>query len=116
MIVKANAVPPHDFAALFPAVLAAADAGDSAALAILTQAGAELARLARIVMARLFGKNATPMAMAGGVFRNSALVRQVFYNSLRSDFPDVIINPEVIDPVNGALAFARRGSRSTKPQ
>ena len=48
--------------------------------------------------------------MSGGVFGSSALVRQVFYNSLRSRHPDAVINPNVIEPVRGALELARKGA------
>ena len=51
-----------------------------------------------------------PVAMTGGVFRHSARVREVFYNELRQLDPRVEINPDVVDPVEGALRMARRGS------
>jgi hypothetical protein len=47
--------------------------------------------------------------MSGGVFGSSALVRQVFYNNLRSAHPEAAINPSVIEPVRGALELARKG-------
>jgi len=109
MILAANSVPPPDFAALMGVVLSAADAEDPTALAILSKAGAELAALAKIVITRFFAKDLAPVAMCGGVFRNSALIRQVFYNTLRSEFPDAFIKQEIVDPVNGALELARRG-------
>jgi N-acetylglucosamine kinase-like BadF-type ATPase len=113
-IVAANRTPAPDFAALLPIVLSAADAGDPLAREVLTQAGAELARLATIVIQRLFPEaDNVPVAMSGGVFRHSALVRQVFYNSLRSEHPQAAINPTVVDPVRGALELARKGA---KPQ
>ncbi|MBZ5598824.1 MAG: hypothetical protein LAN83_10910 [Acidobacteriia bacterium] len=112
-VLRANSSPPPDFAALLPVVLSAADAGDPLARTALTQAGAELAALAKIVIRRLFPETDTvPVAMSGGVFRSSALVRQVFYNSLRSEYPKATINPTVIDPVRGALELARRRARS----
>ena len=69
-----------DFSQLFPPVLAAADTGDTSARAVLMQAGGELANLAKTVLQRLFPAQAdgVPLAMVGGVFRQSALVRQVF--------------------------------------
>lgn len=108
MILAANAMPPPDFAELLPVVLRAADAGDPIAATVLTQAGAELANLARILITKLFGRETAPVAMSGGVFRNSALVRQVFYNTLRSEFPAIAAQQEIADPVNGALELARR--------
>jgi glucosamine kinase len=124
----ANSIPPPDFAQLFPAVVAA---NDPLAQQVLTSAGRELAKVAAVVIGRLFPSeenvkqdenslkaNSTdvtaattiPVAMTGGVFRHSARVREVFYNELRKLDPRVEINPEVVDPVEGALRMARRGS------
>lgn len=112
-VLRANGSPPPDFAALLSIVLSAADAGDPLARTVLTQAGAELAAIAKIVIRRLFAETDTvPVAMSGGVFHNSALVRQVFYNSLRSEYPKTAITPTVIDPVRGALELARKRARS----
>ncbi len=111
LVPAANATPPPDFAALFPAVLTLADSGDRIARDVLTQAGTQLANLAGILLRRLFPHaGAVPVAMSGGVFGSSALVRQVFYNSLRSGRPDAVINPNVIEPVRGALELARKGA------
>ena len=107
----ANATPPPDFSSLLPHVLSAADEGDQLARTVLTQAGAELAGIAKIVIGRLFPQQPNvPVAMSGGVFRNSALVRQVFYNSLRSEYPHATVGSTVIEPVKGALRLARRGA------
>jgi len=112
LVPAANATPPPDFAALFPAVLALADSGDRIARDVLTQAGTQLANLAGILFRRLFpNAGGVPVAMSGGVFGSSAQVRQVFYNSLRSGYPDVVINPTVIEPVRGALELARKSAR-----
>ncbi len=107
----ANATP--DFAALFPAVLAAAEAGDAVARQVIADASRELAQLAGIVVGRLFSTqhssaSAVPMAMAGGVFRHAAMIREHFYNKVRAANPDVVLNPEVVDPVHGALQMARK--------
>jgi glucosamine kinase len=111
MIVVSNASPQPDFAALFPAVLAAADAGDPSAHDILACAGVELATLGKIVISRLFADaDRAPVAMSGGVFRNSALIRQVFYNRLRLECPKAAVNVNVVDPVKGALELARRAA------
>jgi len=112
LVLAANASPSPDFAALLPAVLSAADSGDAIARSILTQAGTELARLAKIVIRRLFSEgDKVPVAMSGGVFSNCSLVRQVFYNSLRSEYPNCPVNPAMIEAVRGALELARRGAR-----
>jgi glucosamine kinase len=105
----ANSVPPPDFAALFPAVAASQD---DLAAQVLTTASRELADVAAVVIRRLFAKGHTasvPVAMTGGVFRHAPLVRQVFYNELRALDPRVEVNPQVVEPVEGALRMARRG-------
>ena len=112
----ASASPP-DFAALFPAVLASTE---DSATQILASAGAELAHLASVVIFRLFPPSRTsqtnvaasaspiPVAMVGGVFRHAALVRQVFYNQVRWLDPGVQVQPEIVEPVEGALRLARQ--------
>jgi N-acetylglucosamine kinase-like BadF-type ATPase len=96
-----------------PVVLSTADAGDETARAVLTQAGAELATLATIVIARLFGNaEVVPVAISGGVFCHSAVVRQVFEDRLRIEFPEILLSAKVIDPATGALELARK---KTKP-
>jgi glucosamine kinase len=111
LVVAANAAPSPDFAALTPAVLSAADAGDATAHSVLTQAGVELAALAKIVIGRLFANAETaPVAISGGVFTNCALVREVFFDRLRAEYPRVLPNPSSLDPASGALELARRGT------
>jgi N-acetylglucosamine kinase-like BadF-type ATPase len=111
LVPAANATPPPDFAALFPSVLSLADSGDRLARDVLTQAGTQLANLAGILLRRLFPNSGTvPVAMSGGVFGSSALVRQIFYNCLCSEDPNATLNPSVIEPVRGALELARKGA------
>ncbi len=106
----ANSTP--DFAVLFPAVLAARRGGDELAQTILGRAATELARLANVVVGHLFPEQhgAVPMAMAGGVFRHSATVRELFYNQIRTAHPHMVLNCEVVEPVHGALEMARRST------
>ena len=106
----ANAIPPPDFASLFPAVAASQD---DLAAQVLTRAGTELAQLAVVVVRRLFTEAhiaSVPVAMIGGVFRHAPLVRQVFYNELRALDSRVEVKPEVVEPVEGALRLARRAA------
>lgn len=111
LVLAANASPVPDFAALLPAVLSAAGSGDTDARNVLARAGTELANLAGIVIHRLFrGEGIVPVAMSGGVFSNSPLVRQTFYNSLHSVCPAALVKPQVIEPVRGALELARQGT------
>lgn len=106
----ANANP--DFAALFPAVVAVADAGNALARHVLARAGEELAELARMVVRRLFAENSSsvsnvPLAMVGGVFRHSSWVCESFCNEVRKFELRITPNPEVVEPVAGALRRAR---------
>jgi N-acetylglucosamine kinase-like BadF-type ATPase len=113
LVLAGNAVPPRDFAGLFPTVVAASDGGDGVAKKVLHQAGSELAELAQIVLARLFSDvTRVPVAMSGGVFANSALVREAFYDTLRRKCPAAEVRQGIVQPVNGALARARNGSKT----
>ena len=110
----ANSVPPPDFASLFPAI-AASD--DDLALQVLSSAGLELARIAAIVIRRLFSagfKNEVktpaakiPVAMIGSVFRHAARGKESFYNEVRRLDSRAEISPEIVEPVEGALRMAR---------
>jgi glucosamine kinase len=104
----ANSTPPPDFATLSPAVIACED---DLAHQVLSRAGRELAQLVAVVSQRLFAKEdavTVPVAMIGGVFRHSHQVRGDFYNELRQLDPRTEMNPQVVDPVEGALRMARR--------
>jgi hypothetical protein len=46
--------------------------------------------------------------MTGSVFRQSPYVRQVFYDALQQSFPGIHVRQDLADPVDGALARARR--------
>jgi N-acetylglucosamine kinase-like BadF-type ATPase len=106
----ANSVPPPDFATLFPAV---AGSKDELATQVLSNAGKELAHVAAVVMRRLFAlkeNGPIPVAMTGGVFRHASSVRELFYNELRTLDARAEIDPQVVEPVEGALRLARRGA------
>jgi N-acetylglucosamine kinase-like BadF-type ATPase len=110
----ANTYPLPDFAALYPQLLAAAEAGDALARDLLMTAGTELAGLTKIVIRKLWpGRHAVRVCVAGGVFKSSSLVREVFSNSLRSERPDVAVSFGTVHPAAGALALARRAGRNS---
>jgi N-acetylglucosamine kinase-like BadF-type ATPase len=82
---------------------------DPVAESVLERAGIELAAIARNVIRRLFaGEGNVPVAMSGTVFRQSEVVRRVFYNYVVAEFPGAKIGPGIVDPVEGALALARK--------
>lgn len=114
LVQTANASPPPDFPRLFPVVLRAAEQGDAAARGLLAEAATHLANLTAMVIRRLAAASPyAPVAMTGSVFRKSANVRQVFYNSLQANFPGIEVRSRLVDPVEGALARARRGSATS---
>jgi glucosamine kinase len=112
LIMTANS-PKADFAGLVPAIVAAAQSADPIAHSILMRAGVKLATLAKAVITQLFPDGESPqVAMAGGVFGNAGVVRQVFYNNLRAAFPNVRLNQRVVHPVEGAFALARKAAKA----
>jgi N-acetylglucosamine kinase-like BadF-type ATPase len=109
LLQKANASAPPDFAQLFPAIETAGAAGDAIAQQILSAAGAELASLASVVIGRLWPEPQTVrVAIGGGVFKHSRLVRRSFWTRLRGERPGASISFRIIEPVAGALWMARR--------
>ncbi len=109
LICRANTSPPPDFAGLFPAVLAAAEAGDPYSHDILRRAGLELAGLAKLVYRRLWkaGEH-VDLGLAGGVFENSAEVRDSFGGELKGSLQGVRVFLSTARPVEGALSLARK--------
>ena len=102
-----------EFAKLFPEVLAAARAGDMIANDILNQAGVELAALAHDVIRQLWAAprpEGVPVAVVGGIFRNSDEVRFAFERALRNRCPEIMPQREIIDPSIGALDLARKAA------
>ena len=109
LLQKANASPAPDFAQLFPAIESAAAAGEEVAQQILSAAGAELASLASVVIGRLWPEpHAVRVAIGGGVFKYSSLVRRSFWTRLRAEHPRAAVSFRIIEPVAGALWMARR--------
>jgi N-acetylglucosamine kinase-like BadF-type ATPase len=105
----ANASPSPDFASLVPAVIMSAEANDAIASAVLEDAGTELGDLAAVVIRRVLSQD-PELAMSGGVFRHSRHVRESFFTKLRALYPRANILPDVVNPIDGALALARKAS------
>jgi N-acetylglucosamine kinase-like BadF-type ATPase len=112
VVMTANSTPAPAFAALFPVVLKAAEKQNKQAREVLTQAAKELVTLAEDVLNRVFPDTASvPVAMSGGVFAHSSQVREVFYNRLSKEYPNVRLIEDVVEPVQGALQRARKYAR-----
>jgi glucosamine kinase len=109
LVQNANSLPPPDFPRLFPAVLRAAEQSDATARKLLDDAAIHLANLSTMVIRRLAAQPSyAPVAMTGSVFRKSADIRRVFYNVLQKNFPGIEVRSNLVDPVEGALALARK--------
>jgi glucosamine kinase len=117
LVRHANSTPPPDFPRLFAIVLRAANGGDIVARELLDDAGARLAALAAIVVRRLAAdavSDATPpratlpVAMTGSVFRQSLQVRRIFCTALQQSLPGIDVRPDIAEPVEGAVARAKR--------
>jgi glucosamine kinase len=114
LVQKANAAPPPDFPQLFPVVETAATGGDEIAQQVLSAAGGELAWVASVVIGRLWPEpQPVRVAIGGGVFAHSRMVRRTFWAQLRAERPYAAVNFKIIQPVAGALWLARRvGARN----
>jgi len=113
LIQAANLQALPEFPRLVPVVLRIAGDGDELARSLLAEAGAELATLTSIVIRQLWPQGpSVQVAMTGSVFRLSAEVRQVFQNRLHAAFPGIEIRPDLVEPMDGALALARKGAKA----
>jgi N-acetylglucosamine kinase-like BadF-type ATPase len=94
-------------AGLAPVVLEAADAGDAAALGIVTRSGSTLGSYARVAAERV-GLDDRPFALvlAGGVFRHPSLVLR---GSIASALPRARPIASEFEPAVGALFLAFDG-------
>jgi glucosamine kinase len=113
LVQKANSLPPPEFPRLVPVVLRAAEQADRVACKLLGDAATHLANLTARVIRRVAAEPPyVPVAMTGSVFRKSADVRQVFDNALQANFPGIEVRPNLVNPVEGALALARKAGES----
>ncbi|HEY0263823.1 MAG TPA: BadF/BadG/BcrA/BcrD ATPase family protein [Granulicella sp.] len=106
----ANATPPPEFAQLASTALACAQQGDKVALSVLQQEGKALAHLASLVIRRLQASTPLPLAFAGSILAEVTPLREALISSLQQEHPSLIIQPGVVDPLEGALWRARTAS------
>lgn len=112
---RAKANPAPDFAALFPALATLAAEGDESVMQIFRDAGTELAKLAGRVAWQLWPQpRRVQVAFSGGVFENSATVRDTFVTQLRADLKprgyEIAVSFGLAEPVMGALLLARKAA------
>lgn len=92
-------------AALFPIVLQHAGNGDPTAVALLKNAGAELAATATAVLNKLNVKRVAP---TGGVISRPSALRSAFEESLHQSIPGVSIEEPRYDAAIGAALLVGR--------
>lgn len=93
-------------AALAPFVAEAAEAGDGEAAAILDRAGAELARIGRLIAARA---GVGELAMLGGAFRLGPRVEAAFRSGLGGG---LVVTAPALDAAVAAARLAAEGRRA----
>ncbi len=106
-IVRKN-LDPQQVAALFPLVSKAARQGDRVARRLIAEAACDLAQLALALARRLGRRRMVPIVCAGGVFRSSPTLRRSFARYVRQRVPSARVRLLQREPVEGALAMARK--------
>jgi N-acetylglucosamine kinase-like BadF-type ATPase len=107
-----DSTPGPDFAALAPAINQLAEAGDPVALNVLAQAAADLIDSVLLVRAKLRRKHnivgELPVAWTGGVIEHMAQLRTAFLAGLKASAPEMLVAPEAVVSLEGALWRAQR--------
>ena len=106
----AAAATPASYAALAPAVVSVAEAGDLRANAILSLATEELMLHIRALARQLFvdERAAIPVALAGGMLRPRSPLRKRLEHRLKSAIPGAQIRSDAVIPARGAVRGALR--------
>jgi len=101
---------PARLAALAPAVLQTAEAGDLRANAVLSLAVEELVLHVRALARQLFAdeRAAIPVAVAGGLLERGSALRRRLDHRLRTAVPGAQLRVEPVVPVRGAVRGALR--------
>jgi glucosamine kinase len=110
LIPWAAAATPAEIAALAPAVISAADAGDLRANSILSLAAEELVLHVRALARQLFQdeRAACAVALGGGLLAPGTALRKRVEHRLKSAVPGAQVRAEEVQPVRGAVRGALR--------
>jgi glucosamine kinase len=112
LVSVANQTPPPDFSTLMPAIAACASQGDPLCSDLLREGGELLADQVAIVAEKIAVEEGTPtpvqVAFTGSVLSQVLPVRQAMIAALAQRIPDMVVLPDPIDPLQGALWRARR--------
>lgn len=113
LVAKANARPRPDFAMLAEGVARCASQGDALARSVLDRAGEELAAQVSIVISKMRAagcesSDTVRVAFTGSVLGRIAPVHQAMVAALKLAHPGSSVDEQPIEPIEGALARARR--------
>jgi glucosamine kinase len=100
LILWANAAGSQQFAELAPVVIAAADAGDDSAIALMTAAGQEIEKIWRALVAKQ--QQPLPCSLLGGLAPH---IEPYLSEAMRSH-----LVPPQADAATGAVLLARQGN------
>lgn len=108
-----NSVSPLKFAELTHIIVDCAAKGDAISQEILKSAGEEMAGFVATVIRHMqsleSGIFAPPeVAIAGSILEKIPAVRSAMHESLRQDWPGIVVHSEAVDAVLGALWRARQ--------
>lgn len=104
----------REVAALVPAIVRAARAGDSAAKQILAEGAEALAEMVSAVISRLRFPDA-PVYPTGGVFHAGDLIMAPFKAALRRRHPRARVRRPRLPPLGGALVLSLEAAGSWTP-
>ncbi len=110
--IYASRTPVADIAACAPLVLQYAAAGEPSALEIVGKAAADLADLVRVIL-NADQAASLPLALTGGLLRESNALSQLLGARIANDFPHLRIIKDGAPAYLGALADARRILQTT---
>ncbi len=114
LVAKANTRPRPDFAVLAEGVARCAAQGDALARSVLERAGEELAAQVSIVVSKMWAagcdeKDAERIAFTGSVLTRIRAVHAAMTGAVGLAHPGSKVEARATDPIEGALARARRG-------
>jgi N-acetylglucosamine kinase-like BadF-type ATPase len=115
LVAKANMRERPDFALLTAVVADCAESGDALAQGVLDHAGEELATQVSLVISKMraagcAAEDASRVSFTGSVLGRIPRVLRAMDERLRAAWPEIIVNANPVQPLEGALWRARQGA------
>lgn len=114
LVAKANLRERPDFASLTTVVAECAESGDALAQGVLDHAGEELATQVSLVISKMRAAECVPedasrVAFTGSVLGKIPRVLRAMEEHLRAAWPEINVDANAVQPLEGALWRARQG-------